>query len=167
MGGSMNRTALLVAAIVVILVALGAWLFLRQRETASAAASGTLCAHPPAPLTGLTNASVTALKIEDLKEGSGPQAITSDTVRVNYIGRTVDGKEFDSSCREGREPFEFQLGAGQVIPGWDSGIVGMRVGGIRRLIIPARLAYGDRSPSPDIPPNSALIFDVELLQIRQ
>jgi peptidylprolyl isomerase len=164
----MNRTTLLLAAIVVVLAALGAWLFLRQRGTVGAAsvASGTLCTNQPAPARGLTNASVTALKIEDTKQGSGPQAITSNTVRVNYIGHTVDGKEFDSSCKAGREPFEFQLGAGQVIPGWDSGIVGMRVGGVRRLIIPANLAYGERSPSPDIPPNSALIFDVELLQIK-
>lgn len=164
----MNRTAFLITAIVVVLAALGAWLLVRQRgtSTGASAATGALCANPPAAATGLTNASVTALKIEDTKEGSGPQAITSNTVRVNYIGRTVDGKEFDSSCKEGREPFEFRLGAGQVIPGWDGGIVGMRVGGVRRLIIPANLAYGERSPGPDIPPNSALIFDVELLQIK-
>ncbi|MER3482700.1 MAG: peptidylprolyl isomerase [Meiothermus sp.] len=165
----MNRTPLIVGAIVLVLLVVGAFLFVRQRGSSTAAApaaTGTLCANPPAPATGLTNASVTALKLSDTKEGTGPQAITSNTVRMQYIGRTVDGKEFDSSCKVGREPFEFQLGAGQVIPGWDSGIVGMRVGGIRRLIIPANLAYGERSPSPDIPPNSALIFDVELLQIK-
>jgi len=170
--GGVNRTPLLIAATLAVLVILGIFLFVRQRGTSTAssastpAATGTLCANPPAAATGLTNASVTALKLEDTKEGSGPQAITSNTVRVNYIGRTVDGKEFDSSCKAGRTPFEFQLGGGQVIPGWDSGIVGMRVGGVRRLIIPANLAYGNRSPSADIPPGSALIFDVELLQIK-
>jgi len=108
--------------------------------------------HQPAPAaTGLTNEEITTLRIEDLKEGSGPQAITSNTVRVRYIGRLVDGKQFDTSCQPGRTPFEFTLSAGQVIPGWDSGIVGMRAGGQRRLIIPANLAYGERSPSPEIP----------------
>ena len=165
----MNRTPLLIAAVVAVLVIVGIFLFVRQRGGSSAAApaaAGTLCANPPAAATGLTSASVTQLKLSDTKEGTGPQAITSNTVRMQYIGRTVDGKEFDSSCKAGRQPFEFTLGGGQVIPGWDSGIVGMRVGGIRRLIIPASLAYGERSPSPDIPPNSALIFDVELLQIK-
>jgi len=124
-----------------------------------------MCANRPAAVTGLSNESVTSLKIEDVKEGSGPQAITSNKVRVNYIGRLVDGKQFDTSCDRG-QPFEFTLGQGQVIPGWDSGIVGMRVGGQRRLIIPASLAYGDRGAGADIPPGAALVFDVELLGIN-
>ncbi len=164
----MNRNAILIAVAVLAMLVLGTYLLLGQRSGSAGASvgSGTLCANPPSAATGLSNESITALRLEDLKEGSGPQAITSNTVRMQYIGRLVDGKQFDSSCQPGRTPFEFTLGAGQVIPGWDSGIVGMRVGGQRRLIIPASLAYGERSPSPDIPPNSALIFDVELLEIR-
>ncbi len=167
MGGGMNRNLAFIVVAVLALLGLGAYFFLGQRSGSQAqVGSGTLCTNQPPAATGLTNEGVTALRIEDLKEGSGPQAITSNTVRVQYIGRLVDGKQFDTSCQPGRSPFEFTLGAGQVIPGWESGIVGMRVGGQRRLIIPANLAYGERSPSPDIPPNSALIFDVELLEIR-
>ncbi len=164
----MNRNVILIAVAVLALLGLGAYLLLGQRSGSLGATvgSGTLCANQPAAASGLTNEGIATLRIEDLKEGSGPQAITSNTVRMQYIGRLVDGKQFDTSCQPGRTPFEFTLGAGQVIPGWDSGIVGMRVGGQRRLIIPASLAYGERSPSPDIPPNSALIFDVELLEIR-
>ncbi|GIW25046.1 FKBP-type peptidyl-prolyl cis-trans isomerase [Meiothermus sp.] len=163
----MNRNVLLITLAVLALLGVAVYLVLGQRSGSQAGVgNGTLCANQPPAATGLSNEGITSLRIEDLKEGSGPQAITSNTVRMQYIGRLVDGKQFDTSCQPGRTPFEFTLGAGQVIPGWDSGIVGMRVGGQRRLIIPANLAYGDRSPSPDIPPNSALIFDVELLEIR-
>ncbi len=164
----MNRNAILIAVIAIAVVALGAFLVLQRKGSASTAtaSTGTLCTNQPAAAIGLTNASVTSLKIEDTKEGSGPQAITSNNVKMQYIGRTVDGKQFDASCKAGGQPIEFTLGQGRVIPGWDSGIVGMRVGGQRRLIIPANLAYGVNSPSADIPPNSALVFDVELLEIK-
>ena len=158
---------LVIAIAALALLGVGGFFLLGQRAGLTArAGSGTLCTNQPPAATGLTNENITALRIEDLKEGRGPQAITSNTVRVQYIGRLVNGQQFDTSCQPGRTPFEFTLGAGQVIPGWDSGIVGMRAGGQRRLIIPANLAYGERSPSPDIPPNSALVFDVELLEIR-
>lgn len=167
MGSGMNRNLLLIAVVGLALLGAGAYFLFGQRPGSPAGiGQGTLCTHQPPAATGLTNEGITSLRIEDLKEGSGPQAITSNTVRVQYIGRLVDGQQFDTSCQPGRTPFEFTLGAGQVIPGWESGIVGMRVGGQRRLIIPAHLAYGERSPSPEIPPNSALIFDVELLEIR-
>lgn len=167
MGSGMNRNLIVVVVIVLALLGMGAYFLFGQRPgSQTGAVNGTLCTNQPPAATGLTNEGITTLRIEDLKEGSGPQAITSNTVRVQYIGRLVDGKQFDTSCQPGRTPFEFTLGAGQVIPGWDSGLVGMRVGGQRRLIIPASLAYGERSPSPDIPPNSALVFDVELLEIK-
>ncbi len=168
MFGGMNRNIILIVVALLALLGVGAYLLLGQRSGNQVASggSGTLCSNQPPAATGLSNEGITTLRIEELKEGSGPQAITSNTVRMQYIGRLVDGKQFDTSCQPGRTPFEFTLGAGQVIAGWDSGIVGMRVGGQRRLIIPANLAYGERSPSPDIPPNSALIFDVELLEIR-
>lgn len=161
----MNRNILLISVVVLALIAAG--VFLSTQRKGASTVTGSLCTNKPAALTGLTNEGVTNLKIEDTKEGSGAQAITSNKVKMQYIGRTVDGKEFDSSCKEGRDPFEFTLGQGQVIPGWDSGIVGMKVGGQRRLIIPANLAYGANSPSADIPPNSALIFDVELLSVEK
>ncbi|MDX2006396.1 MAG: FKBP-type peptidyl-prolyl cis-trans isomerase [Meiothermus sp.] len=166
----MNRNLIIAAVLVLILIGVGAFLFFNQRGgggAAAATATGTMCANQPAAATGLTDAGVTSLRIEDTKEGSGPQAITSNTVRVNYIGRLVNGTEFDASCKEGRQPFEFTLGGGQVIQGWDSGIVGMRVGGQRRLIIPANLGYGATGSPPTIPANAALVFDVELLEIKQ
>lgn len=166
----MNRNLIIAAVLVLILIGVGAFLFFNQRGgggAAAATATGTMCANQPEAATGLTDAGVTSLRIEDTKEGSGPQAITSNTVRVNYIGRLVNGTEFDASCKEGRQPFEFTLGGGQVIQGWDSGIVGMRVGGQRRLIIPANLGYGATGSPPTIPANAALVFDVELLEIKQ
>ncbi len=127
--------------------------------------TAAICKNKPEALK-TTNEAVTSLKIEDVKVGNGAEALPGKTVRVHYIGRLVDGKEFDTSCQEGRDAFEFTLGQGQVIQGWDSGVLGMKVGGQRRLHIPAALAYGDRSPSTDIPANSALIFDVELMEVK-
>jgi len=104
------------------------------------------------------------LKIEDIKIGKGPEAKPQKKVKVHYTGTLTDGKKFDSS-RDRNVPFDFVLGAGQVIPGWDKGIVGMKVGGIRKLIIPPQLAYGDRGAGDVIPPKSTLIFEVELLGV--
>ncbi|MER3479582.1 MAG: peptidylprolyl isomerase [Meiothermus sp.] len=159
----MNRTTLTALAVALVLLGAGA-IFLLNRPNA-AAASPTLCANRPKAVQ-INPQSITALKIEDAVVGTGAEAITGDTVEVHYIGRLADGKQFDTSCDRG-QPFSFRLGAGQVIPGWDSGIVGMRVGGHRRLLIPANLAYGAASPSPDIPANSPLIFDVELLKVTK
>ena len=106
----------------------------------------------------------TELKIEDLKVGEGPEAKTGDEVEVHYTGWLFsNGEKFDSSLDRG-EPFSFPLGQGRVIQGWDKGVVGMKAGGKRRLIIPANLAYGPGG-SGKIPPNSALKFEVELLRI--
>ncbi len=102
---------------------------------------------------------------EDLKEGTGPAAKTGDTVSVHYVGQLFSGKEFDSSRTRGT-PFEFTLGRGMVITGWDKGIVGMKVGGIRRLTIPPDEGYGAMGRPPTIPPESTLVFEVELLKIQ-
>lgn len=108
---------------------------------------------------------VTELKIEDLKKGEGDEALAGDNVVVHYTGWLTDGTRFDSSVDRG-EPFSFQLGAGEVIPGWDQGVAGMRVGGKRKLTIPPDMGYGAAGAGGVIPPNATLIFEVELLEIR-
>lgn len=106
------------------------------------------------------------VQIEVLSEGSGDvEAKAGDTVSVHYTGVLEDGTKFDSSLDRG-VPFDFVLGTGSVIQGWDIGVAGMKVGERRKLTIPAHLAYGERSPSPLIPPNSTLIFEVQLLEIK-
>ena len=104
------------------------------------------------------------LLTDDIIVGTGTEAVAGKHVTVNYRGTLLDGKVFDSSYDRGT-PFDFDLGAGQVIQGWEQGIVGMKVGGKRKLVIPPTLAYGDRAIGP-IPANSTLIFEVELLDVK-
>ena len=114
------------------------------------------------------NEAVTAasgLQYIDVKEGEGAVAKSGDTAVVHYTGWLVDGTKFDSSVDRG-QPFRFPLGAGRVIKGWDEGVAGMKVGGVRKLIVPPDLAYGDPGRPPVIPPKATLIFEVELLGVE-
>jgi FKBP-type peptidyl-prolyl cis-trans isomerase FkpA len=104
------------------------------------------------------------LIIKDTVVGKGAEAKSGDKVTVNYTGWLTDGKKFDSSI--GKAPFEFTLGAGEVIPGWDQGVAGMKVGGKRKLTIPPDLGYGATGAGGVIPPNATLLFDVELLKVN-
>lgn len=103
------------------------------------------------------------LTIEDMLEGTGEEAEVGDTVKVNYKGTFEDGTQFDSSYDRG-EPFEFTIGQGKVIQGWEQGIPGIKVGGKRKLVIPPHLAYGEAGKG-SIPPNATLTFEVELVEI--
>jgi len=105
------------------------------------------------------------LKITDTVVGTGPATKAGDTVNVLYTGTLDNGTVFDASSLHGNQPFTFTLGAGKVIQGWDLGLIGMKVGGTRQLVIPPELAYGSQSPAPTIPANSTLHFTVQLLSI--
>jgi FKBP-type peptidyl-prolyl cis-trans isomerase FkpA len=104
------------------------------------------------------------LQYEDVTTGSGAEACAGQTVSVHYTGWLTDGTKFDSS-KDRNQPFEFALGAGMVIKGWDEGVQGMKIGGVRRLTVPAQLGYGARGAGGVIPPNATLVFEVELLDI--
>ncbi|NOK37148.1 FKBP-type peptidyl-prolyl cis-trans isomerase [Corallococcus exercitus] len=106
-----------------------------------------------------------SLKTEDVKVGTGTEAVAGKRVTVHYVGTLTDGKKFDNS-RDRGQGFTFSLGAGQVIQGWDQGVAGMKVGGVRKLTIPPELGYGSRGAAGVIPPNATLLFEVELLDVR-
>ncbi len=126
---------------------------------------------PPNPTT-MESSSMTQLIKNDTQTGTGAEAVSGKKITVHYTGWLYDanaadhkGKKFDSSL-DRREPFEFVLGAGMVIQGWDQGFAGMKVGGKRTLIIPSEMGYGRRGAGGVIPPNATLVFDVELLGVK-
>lgn len=111
------------------------------------------------------NPNMADLKIEDIKVGTGREVKSGDTVVMNYVGTLEDGTKFDSSYDRG-QPFETQIGVGRVIQGWDQGVPGMKIGGKRKLVIPSDMAYGDQGIPGVIPGKATLIFEVELMDIK-
>lgn len=100
------------------------------------------------------------------EEGSGKQPVNGSTVKVNYTGKLLNGEQFDSSLDPGRQPFEFQIGKGMVIKGWDEGIPYFKPGGKGKLFIPSTLGYGEQGAGSKIPPNATLVFDIQLLEVK-
>ena len=148
-----QRIAIVVVALLVI-AAVVYFAFLRNTSSSNPSTSNQGM---------ITTAS--GLQYEDMVVGSGAEAQAGDTVSVHYTGWLEDGTKFDSSVDRG-VPFEFTLGKGMVIKGWDEGVAGMKVGGKRRLIIPPELGYGASGAGGVIPPNATLIFEVELIEIK-
>jgi len=145
-----DRNLRIGAVIVLILLAGSVVWYLTKRGGSPAAAEVT---------------TASGLRIQDLKVGDGPSPMPGQTVKVNYFGTLENGQEFDNSYKKGG-PVDFKIGVGRVIKGWDEGLMGMKVGGKRKLFIPSKLAYGPMGHGPNIPPNSNLIFEIELLGIK-
>ena len=142
----------------------------QDSTTSKAPASQTPSAKPAAPAPKAAKApkvitTPSGLKYQILKRGKGAMAKIGQTVSVHYTGWLTDGTKFDSSVDRG-QPFQFSLGAGQVIKGWDEGVAGMKVGEKRKLTIPPDLGYGSAGAGGVIPPNATLVFDVELLGVQ-
>ncbi len=141
-----------------------------QGETTNTAAAEAKPAAQPAATPAPTPAQPppdpnAKLEIKDVVVGKGAEAKAGDTIKVHYVGTLANGEKFDASKDHGTEPFTFDLGKGRVIKGWDDGVAGMKVGGKRKLTIPPHLGYGARGAGPKIPPNSTLVFEVELVEI--
>jgi len=171
---------ILIVLVLVIIIGGGAWWYFKRQQPfetdispdssesaeeipSSALPESSARETPVAPASNVTN--VTKLMIEEIKVGEGAEAKAGDTVRVHYTGWLTNSTKFDSSVDRGT-PFEFRLGAGEVIKGWDQGVAGMKVGGKRKLTIPPDLGYGDRGAGGLIPPGATLVFEVELLAIN-
>jgi peptidylprolyl isomerase len=174
----MNITATAIAVTLAVVVAL-AFLFLGPSvlRPFGATTTNTTATAPQDTSTTMATSSnpnpsinpqklPTTLTVTDITVGTGATAKAGDMVTVNYIGALPDGTVFDASAKHG-QAFSFTLGGGQVIPGWDKGLVGMKVGGKRQLIIPPDMAYGSRGAGSIIPPNATLLFEVELVKIGQ
>lgn len=154
----LRRQRILLGAVAVIVIAAIAYFAFRSFSQNKSGSTGESTG-------GNVVTTASGLKYEDLVVGSGPEAKAGDTVQVHYTGWLTDGTKFDSSLDRG-QPFEFALGTGGVIAGWDEGVAGMKVGGKRRLTIPPELGYGASGAGGVIPPNATLIFEVELLAIK-
>jgi FKBP-type peptidyl-prolyl cis-trans isomerase len=156
----MTKQSYIIAAVVVVIIIIGAiYFFMMQPKDQGS--------NQPAMLSN--NFTIQGMNVQVVAPGTGAEVKDGDKATVNYTGTLQNGTAFDSNTdpKFGHvQPFQFTVGAGQVIQGWDLGVAGMKVGEERRLTIPANLAYGSQSPSPTIPANSILIFDVTLLKIN-
>jgi FKBP-type peptidyl-prolyl cis-trans isomerase FkpA len=152
-----NQRILVGAIIVILLSVIGYFAY-------GALTGGSSQATPTAAQTGMIT-TPSGLQYQDLVVGDGAQAAAGDQVSVHYTGWLEDDTKFDSSL-DRNQPFDFTLGQGMVIPGWDEGVAGMREGGKRKLVIPPDLAYGTSGYPPTIPPNATLTFEVELLKVN-
>lgn len=154
----MNKNIVIILITLGIIGVVGFFIYNRNQETQSES-------YKINNVPNMTKFAKNGVQNEILKEGAGAVAKNGDTVTVHYVGTLENGAKFDSSIDRGI-PFEFNLGAGQVIPGWEIGIEGMKIGEKRKLIIPSELAYGERRAGSAIPPNATLIFEVELLEVK-
>jgi len=148
-----------------------------RRNAVVVAVLSTMCAMPVMAVqekvgakektaSAKTVTTASGLKYVDAKIGSGASPVKGKQVKVHYTGTLENGRKFDSSV-DRNEPFSFVIGVGQVISGWDEGVMSMKVGGKRKLIIPSKLGYGERGAGGVIPPNATLLFDVELLDVAK
>lgn len=161
------KKGILLAVYVVVaaaIIGVGAWYANKISNPQTNVTTNTVSAPQPA-VAGQTQTTMDGLIIKDETVGTGTVAAVGDTVTVNYTGTLDDGTVFDSSLKAGRTPFSFLLGAGQVIKGWDEGVLGMAVGGTRELTIPPALGYGASGAGSVIPPNATLHFTVTLLSV--
>lgn len=142
-----------------LLIIAAVWIWNEQKQEIA----GISASPSPSPSAIINN--MEELKVEDLVVGTGAEAVSGKRVTVNYSGTLIDGTKFDSSYDRGT-PFSFNLGAGEVIKGWDLGVAGMKVGGKRKLTIPPQFGYGASGAGSIIPPNATLIFEVELLKVE-
>lgn len=159
----------------ILLIAGGFWFVNSQKSETKTAPQVSISSTPTQPATinedqkvspsAAVQENMEGLVIEDIKVGTGVAASSGKKVTVHYSGTLVDGTKFDSSYDRGA-PFTFDLGAGEVIKGWDLGVEGMKIGGKRKLTIPSELGYGQRGAGSAIPPNATLIFEVELLKVE-
>lgn len=165
----MNRTTLMLAAALSLAVAGCKESTQQTTSTSSESTSmsaGATTTPTPAATGGKVHKLASGLQYEDVVVGSGTMAEPGMNVSVHYTGRLTNGTEFDSSVNSGK-PLKFQLGSGYVIPGWEEGIKGMRIGGKRKLTVPPDMGYG-KTGTPDgvIPPNATLVFDIELIDVK-
>jgi peptidylprolyl isomerase len=151
--------------VVLILIIAGfVWLVSNANKTGATGAASKAATSQQATSTNTGGTSVDQLQSTDETVGTGAEAVAGKTVTVNYVGTLTNGTKFDSSY-DRNQPFTFSLGAGQVIQGWDTGVVGMKVGGKRKLVIPPSLGYGAQATG-SIPANSTLVFEIELLGVK-